>query len=88
MGLFKSAAWWGVAALLVIVVMLYARSRRRPREADAGSTLSPGHDAGSWAMTAALPMCPACMSPLVLRSPPGGQQTWTCVTPECPGVES
>ena len=83
---FLRVNWWLVAIVPVVIGLVLARWRAGGHDVDAGSTLSPGKDNGSWDMTAALPMCPVCESPMVLRNARRGTQAWACSTPQCKGV--
>ena len=78
--------WW--IAVPVVIGLIVARRRIPSQPVDiAGSTLSPHQDSGSWDMTAALPMCPECDSPMVLRNARGRSQAWSCPTPGCKGAQ-
>ena len=83
---FLKTNWWLLAIVPVIIGLVLVRRRIAGHDVDAGSTLSPGKDNGSWDMTAALPMCPVCESPMVLRNAHRGVQAWACPTPNCKGA--
>ncbi|MRD49728.1 hypothetical protein [Caenimonas koreensis] len=88
MELLKSS-WlvWGIVLVLVGLVIARLRAGSAKTE-EAGSTLTPSQDKGSWDMTAALPMCPICESPMVLRNARRrSQQAWACPTPGCKGAD-
>ena len=87
MDFFRSTwLFWVIVPIVIAVVVL--RRRMAGQQVDAGSTLSPGQDNGSWDMTAALPMCPVCESPMVLRNTRRrSQQAWECATPGCKGAD-
>lgn len=71
-----------------VIGVMFLRNRMAGEHMDVGSTLSPGQDNGSWDLTAALPMCPVCESPMVLRNTrTRTQQAWECPTPGCKGAD-
>jgi hypothetical protein len=80
----RSPMWW-IFAIAVAAVVLTLVRRRGLRDVEAGSTLTPDKDAGSWEMTASLPDCPECHEPMTLRDDKRGVHRWACATPGCKG---